>query len=432
MSPQANLDNFFIDILLYKGKRKSSWKRYILLEKLLIARELIDSNNTCLFICNDVKELIDTYNIDTKNLYSIYHTECIEKNHTPERANFNKMINPDNQSKRNPNIYLINSLITIILDGTVIINNDVYSLAKPLEKFEQLSCNEYIDLCSYIKFCKYVSTICDQPIKEWTIEEGNKLIKETALKKRKQLLPIIRSSTLIYSYCINYSCLDTNNEFEDDAYKSAIEELYAPSPWELPQKSKQDYENFIVNYSEPLKRKQLLYQLPDSHISWINAYGRDYLFQQDKYFLQLLFLLLFVSEDSLDKYIYFIPEYTINIPKIHASSYYSSIQKLLQLPSIDDFYNLPNNQDRATSIEFLNYRIFTQASPWLYFTLLNLSNKILDAAKNLYCSIFIRHRYRLKREDTSFPTDALKLVLNENENYLIAEIHNYCKNPPFI
>lgn len=424
----SSQDDDFINILIYKHKKKPTWKKYILLEKLLISRELIDSNNTCLFTSNDAKELIDLYKIQNKNLYSTYSDICIKENYTPDRSNFNKMIKSENLTKRNPNLNLINSLILIILGHFKLKDFDIFSEIQSLENLEYLPSNEKFELNSYITFCKCVSTLCNEQLKEWDITEGNNIIKNNALMMENRLYIMHYQSTLISSYCNEHSQLhsyDDDFDLYDDSQKNALDDIYGPLPWELPQNTKECYENFLSTFKSS-EIKELLFEIPNSHISWMHTYIS--LFQKDEIFLQLLFLLLFVSEDALKKYIHYIPEYAVNIPKKHTSDYYKSVQKLLQLPFVDNFPTIPTDSERTILLHCLDYNIFTDA-PWLYFTLKNLSNNLLDAAKNLYCTIFIWHRYRLNQEDTSFPKELLSLLLEENNQ--IIEVKNHCKHSPF-
>ncbi|WP_297430664.1 hypothetical protein [Clostridium sp.] len=422
------LDNFLINTMLYKRKKKSNWSKYFLLEKLLSANENSVSNNTGDFTCDDAAELIRIYNIN--NLYTAYSSECFYNNEEPNRANYNKMIHPLNKSRRNPNIRLIKTLIDVILIGTLSKDNGSYFSIDPLEKFEALSNEERFDLCSYIRFCKIVSAICNIALKEWDIEKGNELIRKNALEMRKKLIPILRNTSLIFEYCININSLNENIAFEDDAQKSAIEDLYAPLPWELPQHSLQDYNNFIEKSSDTSYIEQLLLQLPDSVLLWIKAYSRDLLFNQEKFFLQLLFLLLFVSKDDLNKYVHFIPDYTLSIPKIHANNYYKNVQKLYQLPSIDFFYCFSNQQDRIDTVTYITTSLIPDISTWLKFLICNITDVQLEAAKNLYFMIFIRHKFRLKQEDSSFPADALSLLAKANPE--IDDIYRICKRSPFL
>jgi hypothetical protein len=335
------------------------------------------------------------------------------------------MIHPHIKSRRNPNIHLIKAFINVILIGTVSEDNGFYFSIEPLEKFEALSDKERLDLCSYIRFCKIVSTICNVALKEWDIEKGNELIRKNALEMREKLIPIWGNTSFISPYCNNVNPLNENMAFEDDTQKSAIEDLYAPLPWELPQHRLQDYNNFVEKSADASYTEQLLSQLPDSVLLWIKAYGRDLLCEQEKYFLQLLFLLLFVSKDDLSEYVHFIPDYTLSIPKIHATDYYKNVQKLYQLPSIDSFYVFSNQQDRIDAITYIATSLIPDISTWLKFFICNITDVQLEAAKNLYFMIFIRHRYRLKKETSSFPTDALSLLSKANPE--IDDVFRICK-----
>lgn len=420
------LDDFLINKMIYKREKKSSWSKYILIEKLLSASENSVSNNTGDFSCYDAAELIRIYNID--NLYKAYCFECSSNNEEPNRANYNKMIHPNNKSSRNPNIRLIETFINVILIGTVSEDNGSYFLIEPLEKFEVLSNKEILDLCSYIRFCKIVSAICNIGLKEWDIEKGNELIRKNALEMREKLIPILRNTSLIFQYCIN--SLNENMPFEDDVQKSAIEDLYTPFPWEFTHHSLQDYNKFVEKIADASYIVQLLSQLPDSVLLWIKAYSRGSLFNQETSFLQLLFLLLFVSRNDLNKYVHFIPDYTLSIPKIHATNYYKNVQKLYQLPSIDSFFCFSNQQDRIDAITYITTSLIPDISTWLQFFICNITDVQLEAAKNLYFLIFIRHRYRLKKEDSSFPIDILSLLAKANPE--IEDIYKICKSSPFL
>lgn len=428
----TTFDNNFINHFIYKGTTRNDWDKYILLEKLLSAKNKMDidsKKNTGYFTCQDAAQLIQLYKI--KKLYRIYSDECAINHYEHDYSNFKKMIHPDVNRPRNPNISLINSLITVILDGSISSNKTIYVKNHPLEMFDALSNRERQELLQYIIFCKAVSIIKNEHLKEWNIDEGNQIIQATAIEMKSKLIPLLTNPVFLSRYLLDHNVFEYDIELEDSAYKSAIEDIYTSMSCDFPYKNLEEYRAFEENASNLEFTGQLLSNLPDSTLLWINAHARCIFSAQDKYFLQLIFLLLFVPSNSLGQYTNYISPFTLNIPKGLANNYYKDVQRILMIPPIEGLYNYDEPENRTFAIFIINNIYFTNIATWLKFALCNISEKVLDAAKNLYYMIFIRHRYcHQEGEDSSFPTEIINLIKKDNPD--IEKIYKLCKCPPFV
>lgn len=417
--------------LTYKKEKKASWKEYLLLEKLLIADKSIVQKNTGYFTCEDVKELLGFYEIE--NLYSLYCEEYKKDKYEPERANFNKMLHPENKSRRNPDRYFIKALIKGLFGDSSDNTNGRSQEDKPRDKFKELKKSEREDIYEYLEFCRLVSKIRKEVFKEWDIEVGNKIIYDKLLEMEEHLGMLAGEKALIREkFDVKVPYMQKSKDayemdgVESEEWSELMQEVWGMSPL-FPAKEYSEYIEFTQQAKDISYLKRLLKEQGEAVLSWIckcTYYEEGYAFIKDKYFWELLFLLLFISKDNLQQYIEFIPEQTINIPKCNAAKYYQHVQKILEIPPVE-YYKIPFYENVDQLLKHVCDNIIPKFPVWKQYVLCNMSFELLDAAKNLYYMIFLRHRYSKEREDNSFPQEIFKLLEKENKD--IEKIYKYCK-----
>ena len=413
-------------MLLFKGEFKREWKKYILLERLLLALNNSACYNTEAFDNIDANELIEIYSkIDsnfTDTLYSIYENYCQQSNDMLYRENFNKMTRLNEKSARKPNIHLLNAFADILIKGYLGCKDGQYYSVEPLEDFSDYNCSSLPN--HYIMFCKAVSIIKNEPFKAHDIESGNNYILQLTSDDLPLISNILNQKIYISEY--NHLLLSIADDFEyEDSYQQIVkEELYAPLPWELPLHTLSDYESFSTHRSDSTYLTDALSNITDGLLLWLHAYCTEFFLTQDPFFHQTLFLLAFVSDTTLDEYIHFIPSHSLTVPNTRIKGYYEDIQRINCLPSIDCFFKFETD---VKNFAFNNLiRIFSSETipNWLLFTMYHLTNKQLQATKNLYITLVLRKRYHKQKDNDSFPSEILDLLMKAVPN--IHSIYKLC------
>lgn len=417
---------FGLEMLLFKGDFKREWKNFVLLEKLLLALNNSSCYNTEAFDNIDANELIVIYStIDsnfTDTLYSIYAKYCQQSNDLLYKENFNKMTRLNEKSARKPNIHLLNAFADILIKGYLGFKDGKYYSVEPLVDFSDYNCSSLPH--HYIMFCKAVSIIKNEPFKAQDIESGNNCILQLTSNDLPLITNILNQKIYISEYNPLWFSITDDYEYEDSYKQILKEELYAPLPWELPRHTMSHYESFSTNRSDSTYLTDALSNIPDGLLLWLHAYCTNAFLTQDPFFHQILFLLAFVSDTTLDEYIHFIPSYSLTVPNTRIRGYYEDIQRINCLPSIDCFFKFETDINNFVFNNLI--RIFSSETipNWLLFTMYYLTDKQLQAAKNLYITLVLRKRYHKQKDNDSFPAEIIDLLRKTLPN--IDSIYELC------
>lgn len=409
-------------LLIFSGEVNPDWEKYILLEKLLQSLDHSEQYNSSMFNKKDTKKLIDFY----KNTSSKFHTSLRSRyifyfdksGYYFDDSNFNKML----RGSRKANIYLLNALADILVRGYFDASQD--SFIEPLENFS--NCSLFSPAYHYIVFCIRVSTLRNEYLQAYDIKSGNDTIMKLTTSDLSYIAFILNQKSYIY----NYIRCDAVNEYdmEYDYSQSIIEELYAPMPQELPQITMYNYERFNHLLSKGSNLTDALPHLSVELLIWLNMYFNGYYKSQDLYFHQLLFLLSFVSENTLDEYMNYVPTHSLHLPSSSISGYYTDIKRILEIPLISTFALSSDIYLTEFHLEYLNRTYLSFNHPrWLLFTLCHLTNKQIQTAKYLYITLMLRKRYHLQKDNDSFPNEIYEL-LRKDIPY-IDELYNICCLP---
>lgn len=220
--------------------------------------------------------------------------------------------------------------------------------------------------------------------------------------------------------------LSFKNEFErEDSYQQTVnEELFAPLPWEFPRLTLSDYKTFIKHHSDDTYITDILSNMEYRCLHWLHAYGIEIFLKQDLFFHQILFLLAFVPDTKLDEYINFTPSHSLTISNTKIARYYEDIQRIISLPTIDCFLHFENADKHFMIINITNLISLSNYPCWLLFTMYHLSNKQLQAAKNLYITLVLRKRYHKQKDNDSFPNEILDLL--QGDISIVDDLYAYC------
>lgn len=414
MDLEKEQPNMCIDMLIYKGNLTFEITKYLLLEKLIKSIEISSEYNISDFDNTDTKLLIAYYSDICDDFKHRLHNRYIHYYENDsfafDESNYYKML----RATRKPNKFFINALNDVILTGYCVEENNSFSFVEPLESFSD---NKLINsACHYIQFCYAVSFIRKEKFQAYDIDSGNKSL----LTLTTDDLPIILSffnHKLCLSKYIHYN-IDTDDFSNlDDYCQSVRDDLYAPMPYELPRLSFGNYITFNKVLSEG---KTLLDAQPSmsyAQIIWLSNYcSEDYSFK-DTCFHQLLFLLSFVSETTLDKYMNYVPSYNLNIPAKKIAEYYSEIKSIIDFPLIPEF--LSNDSDSLKDLHIRcikNFFTTTAVPSWIQFTLSHLCNKQIQTAKYLYLTLILRKRYHSQKDNDSFPPELLTIFSKDVTN----------------
>lgn len=420
---------FAIKTLIFEDDFHESWMKYILLERLLISLNNSEHYNTGMFDTNDASLLIDLYSVVTPDfinkLYFVYKTKCEEAAEIVYRENFNKMIRPKNVSKRKPSKTLLHAFVDILLNGYTVLENDKYRYIEPTEDFSDYNNSHCI--YNYMTLCKATSILKNEPFKRWDVQEANDCIRRLSSSDLPIIQTIMNTPLEISRY--NRPLLNQldlyGNEFTDPYITDALAEIYSPLPWEEPKNTLDSYSFFEKNISDEDYIHKKIANLSDGLLLWLHAHGREGFLSQDAFFLHTLFLLSFTSEEKQKECISFTPNHSLILPEGQVSKYYKDLLHILSLPSIDWFFRFDNTETRKYAIESIQNNIVNKLPIWLRFTLCNLSDKQLLAAKSLYITLVLRKRYHKQKDNNSFPSELLELLQDEVSD--IETLYNICK-----
>lgn len=399
--------NFVEKYLDFKGEINADWKKYILLEKLLQSLDDSKQYNSSMFSKTNTKKLIDFYKNPSSNLRASLRSRYIfyfdKSGHYFDDSNFNKMLN----GSRKANIYLLNALADILVKGYF--DDSLYSYIEPLEKFS--NCTLFSPAYRYIEICIAVSILRNEELQAYDIKNGNDTLMKLITSDLSRIIFIQNHKPYISSYI--HRDYDAVNDYDmkDDYSQSIIAELYAPMPRELPHITMSNYERFNHILSKGHKLTDALPHLSVELLIWLNMYFSGYYKSQDLYFHQLLFFLSFVSEDTLNEYLNYVPPHNLNILSAATSGYYTDIKHILEIPSISDFSLNIDICLTEFHLEYLNRTYMSFRHPrWLLFTLCHLTNKQMQTAKYLYVSLVLRKRYHPQKNNDSFPAEIIELL----------------------
>lgn len=459
MNDDEELFNLATKHLVFNGEFHETYTKYVLLEKLLLTLDSLHLCNTDsidskdadapIETCNNAypklaeKLLLSTYNIGSfnskdadalikiynneqldlaKELFSVYGDLCTMSRRPIRKENFNKMIHPNNQSHRKPDVPLLIAFLIVLLTGYFHCENEKWYFVEPLEDFSDY--NASTQLYQYLRFCYAVSVIKEKPFEKIDIQSGNDCISQLTVADFPMVCEIISHKLKITSYNRKSTCYESSSE--DDCYgtdpQNFLDDLCTPLPWEVPQHTLDDYLIFSENKNTDNHIANALTNLSDGLLLWINAYREEFV-NQDLFFHQILFLLTFVSETALDEYMHFTPSHSLTIPETKIMDYYHDIQQVNSIPSIDIFYNFDNTSKQQYTIQSIHQLLSTDIPDWLFFAICHLSNKQLLAAKNLYITLALRKRYHKQKDNDSFPSELLDLLKKD-----ISDIENICKH----
>lgn len=236
------------------------------------------------------------------------------------------------------------------------------------------------------------------------------------LSDMSSLTKIYRHPILLSQYRhVNWK----NDDYFPNEQQMLIAELYEPDICELPHCSKESFDIFFTVLSlKKINFSECISVISNELLSWVRTYLWKYYNIQDNYFHRILFLLCFVSDNNLDKYINYIPAHNLNIASSNIDNYYSEIRRLLELPPINDDISYLDTPERESNLNNLNEAYESNKYPkWLLYALCHLTNKQLLASKYLYITFVLRKRYHKQKDNDSFPDELSKLFQEDIEDF---------------